>query len=295
MFFPVSDITCSPLLPFFSAFVVSLCCSVGGVSGGFLLVPFQISILGITQPCVSATNHVFNLLACPSGIYRFWREGRFVWPLALLLIIGTMPGVFLGAWVKTRFLQDILHFSLFVGFVLLFIALRMLLAFLKEKRKAEIGKPTSAHVICQSSLSALDFTFQGVQYHLPCLPVFVLSLIVGVIGGIYGIGGGAIMGPFLVAGFGLPVYITAGSTLCATFVASFTGVASYLWLAAISQSTVGPDWTLGLLMGLGGVLGTYCGARLQRFVPHKLLKALLLGILLYAGCYYLVKGLLALV
>lgn len=41
----------------------------------------------------------------------------------------------------------------------------------------------------------------------------VLCFIVGIVGGIYGIGGGAIVAPFLVTFFGLPVYTVAGATL----------------------------------------------------------------------------------
>jgi uncharacterized protein len=42
--------------------------------------------------------------------------------------------------------------------------------------------------------------------------------VVGVIGGIYSIGGGSIIAPFLVTVFGLPVYTVAGATLIGTFV-----------------------------------------------------------------------------
>jgi uncharacterized protein len=47
---------------------------------------------------------------------------------------------------------------------------------------------------------------------------------VGLIGGAYGIGGGSIMAPFLVAVFQLPVYTIAGSALTATCITSVAGV-----------------------------------------------------------------------
>jgi hypothetical protein len=66
----------------------------GGVSGAFLLLPFQVSFLNYTAPSVSATNQVFNIVAIPSGVYRYIREGRMLWPLTWAVIIGTLPGVF---------------------------------------------------------------------------------------------------------------------------------------------------------------------------------------------------------
>jgi uncharacterized membrane protein YfcA len=33
-----------------------------------------------------------------------------------------------------------------------------------------------------------------------------------------------------------------------------------------------PDWSLGILFGLGGFMGMYLGARTQKFVPQKFIK-----------------------
>lgn len=97
MLFPISGVEVNPLIPLLTAFFVSFFTSMGGVSGAFLLLPFQVSILGYVTPSVSATNQVFNILAIPSGVYRFIREGRMLWPLTWAVIIGPLPGVFIGA------------------------------------------------------------------------------------------------------------------------------------------------------------------------------------------------------
>jgi uncharacterized membrane protein YfcA len=72
----------------------------------------------------------------------------------------------------------------------------------------------------------------GKTYAFSSPAIFALSLGVGVIGGIYSIGGGSIIAPFLVAVFGLPVYTVAGATMIGTFVTSAAGVAFYELLAA---------------------------------------------------------------
>jgi len=112
MLFPISGIEVNPFIPFVVAYVVSFITSMGGVSGAFLLLPSQVSMLGYTAPSVSATNQVFNIVAIPSGVYRYIREGRMLLPLTWAVIIGTLPGVFIGAWIlrsiseTDRFLKD---------------------------------------------------------------------------------------------------------------------------------------------------------------------------------------------
>ena len=96
MYFPTAGIECSPFVPFAVALGVSFFTSMGGVSGAFLLLPFQMSVLGYVNPSVSATNQFFNVLACPAGVWRYWREGRLLWPLTLVVALGTLPGVFAG-------------------------------------------------------------------------------------------------------------------------------------------------------------------------------------------------------
>ena len=118
MFFPTAGIECNPLIPPLAAFAVSLVTSMGGVSGAFLLLPFQMSFLGYTNPSVSATNQLFNVVATPSGVWRYAREGRLLWPLSVTVAIGTLPGVFIGALIRVNWLPDPAAFSVFAGLVL---------------------------------------------------------------------------------------------------------------------------------------------------------------------------------
>ena len=74
MLFPVSGVKTYIFIPPLVALVVSFFTSMGGVSGAFLLLPFQMSFLNFTSPSVSATNFVFNIVAIPSGVYRFSRK-----------------------------------------------------------------------------------------------------------------------------------------------------------------------------------------------------------------------------
>nr|NJM02662.1 sulfite exporter TauE/SafE family protein [Desulfobacula sp.] len=132
MFFSTAGIETAFWIPPSVAFAVSFFTSMGGVSGAFLLLPFQMSFLGYTHPSVSATNQVFNIVAIPSGVYRYRREGRMVWPLAWVVIAGTLPGVFIGAVVRVAYLPDPKQFKLFAAGVLLYIGIKMVRDVLKK-------------------------------------------------------------------------------------------------------------------------------------------------------------------
>ena len=56
MHFPVSGVDCPAWLPVMLAFVVALVTAPAGLSGAFLLLPFQMSVLGYISPGVTPTN-----------------------------------------------------------------------------------------------------------------------------------------------------------------------------------------------------------------------------------------------
>jgi uncharacterized membrane protein YfcA len=115
--------------------------------------------------------------------------------------------------------------------------------------------------------------------------------VVGIVGGVYGIGGGSIIAPFLMTFFGLPVYTIAGAALMGTLVTSVVGVLFYQFLAPFYPNVgVSPDWALGLLFGLGGFLGMYSGARLQKYASARLIKWILLFCTLFVGVGYLLSA-----
>lgn len=60
MFFPAAPIEIHPWIPPVVAFVISLFTSMGGVSGAFLLLPFEMSVSGFDSPAVTPANHLFH-------------------------------------------------------------------------------------------------------------------------------------------------------------------------------------------------------------------------------------------
>jgi uncharacterized membrane protein YfcA len=282
MYFPVAGIEVSPVVPPLVAFGVSFFASRGGISGAFLLLPFQMSVLGYTNPSVSSTNQFYNVVAIPSGVYRYIKEKRMVWPLTIAVAAGTLPGVFIGAYVRVAWLPDPKQFKLFAAAVLMYIGARLIRDLLRPAAKPAtpggqktVAQPFEVSVL-EFSMQRISYSFQGKTHSCPTLGIFTLSFVVGIIGGTYGIGGGAIIAPFFVAWFRLPVHTISGATLMGTFLTSVAGVLFYMLIAPFfPQQSVAPDWMLGLLFGMGGMAGMYCGARCQKHVPATAIKWLL--------------------
>jgi uncharacterized membrane protein YfcA len=241
-----------------------------------------------------------------------------VWPLTWVVVAGTLPGVFIGAIVRIAYLPDPKNFKLFASGVLMYIGLKITVDLMKKK--GEMGKVSSEKRFqamargcrektthdketCEKNLpviavthfnwTRLGYTFYGERFDISFWGIFALSLIVGIVGGIYGIGGGAIIAPFFVTFFGLPVYTVAGAALMGTFITSVAGVLFYHAIAPFyPHLSIAPDWSLGVLFGLGGMAGMYLGARCQKYVPAAAIKWMLAGVIIFTAVKYAVGFLL---
>lgn len=272
--FPVSGVETWPWLPPLAALVVSFFTSMVGVSGAFLLLPFQISVLGFGGPAASATNLVFNLFATPGGVWRYARDGRMAWPLAGLIVAGTLPGVVLGFYLRVLVLAEGARFQLFVGTVMLYLAWRLLADSAPWARpRSLLPVPAGARLrLVHAGARRIELGLGEQAFGFSTPAVVGLAGIVGVVGGAYGIGGGAIIAPVLVGVMRLPIHAVAGAALAGTFATSVLGVAVYSLLPIPGGGSAAPDWLLGSLFGLGGLAGMVLGASAQRHLSQRVLR-----------------------
>jgi uncharacterized membrane protein YfcA len=252
------------LTGFLAGLLISVVTSPVGVSGAVFLLPVQLSVLHVPSPAVTPTNLLFNVVAGPGALVRYGRNDQLIGPLAKLLIAGTVPGVVLGATIRVFAIPGPHVFRLVASSVLLPLGLWLVA---RALRPGGADRPALTRNI-----------------------ILGLSVVTGTIGGIYGIGGGSVLGPIL-AGRGIPMTQIAPAALAATFATSIVGAGTYGILALTTSSDISPRWILGLLCGIGGLIGGYLGARLQRHLPERSLR-LILGTLATAlALLYLIQGL----
>jgi uncharacterized membrane protein YfcA len=249
-------------LGFAAGLVIATITAPVGVSGAVFMLPFQLSALNVPNPAVTPTNLLYNVIAGPGALLRYRRRGLLTRPLTRHLLAGTIPGIIVGAVVRVFLLPGPRAFRIVAGVVLL--ALGMWLIY------RTVGQPRPHRPLSSRAVMAL-------------------ALGVGVVGGVYGIGGGSILSPILV-GSGMTVAIVAPAALASTFITSVIGALTYAVLALFAHGSIAPDWPLGIACGLGGLVGGYLGARLQPVVPERVLRLLLGCLAVGIGGLYLIQG-----
>lgn len=254
------------LLGLAAGLLIAAATAPAGVSGAVFLLPVQLSVLDVPSPAVTPTNLLFNVVAIPGALLRYRRQGGLSGPLTRQLAAGTLPGVIAGAVIRVYAVPGPRAFRLIVAAFLLPLGTWLALRTLRGPRARTPGPEPSRRTVT------------------------ALALAVGVVGGIYGIGGGSILSPVLAAR-GIPVARIAPAALASTFLTSITGAVTYALLAAVrTGGSIAPDWPLGLACGLGGLIGGYIGARLQARVPDQALRLLLSAIALALAVLYIAQA-----
>lgn len=242
------------IVGFAAAFGMATLASPAGVSGAVLLLPFQVSVLGTPSPSVTPTNLLYNVVATPGALYRYWRQGQTGGRLTTVLLAGTIPGVIAGSVIRVELLPGPRAFEIVIAAVL--VPLGSWLAFHVQPDGEAAWLPLSTTIIV------------------------AVALVVGAVGGIYGIGGGSILAPILI-GAGRSPRDVAPATLLSTFLTSVVGVGTFVVLSTQHHGSIAPDWGIGIALGVGGLLGSYLGALIQRRLPDQLIRRIL-GLLVAA-------------
>lgn len=160
-----------------------------GVSGAVFLLPVQLSLFAVPNPAVTPTNLLYNVVAGPGALLRYRRDGALTGPLVRRLVLGTLPGVVSGAVIRVFALPGPRVFRLLVAALVLPLGLWLITRTLyptPPESRRPAPRPRT---------------------------VTTLALVVGVVGGIYGIDGGSILGPILV-GRGVPIAKFAPAAAC---------------------------------------------------------------------------------
>jgi uncharacterized protein len=256
----------TPITALTAAFAIAALTTPAGVSGAVLLLPFQVSVLGTPSPAVTPTNLLYNVVASPGAIWRYRRQGQTGGPLLRVLLAGTLPGVIAGSVIRVYLLPGPTVFDLVVAAVLMPLG-----AWLALTRPAP-GDTTPR------------------RKHLPGVVTGLIAAAAGCVGGIYGIGGGSILAPILIAD-GRPPAQVAPAALTSTFVTSLAGVVTFSILSLHHHGSVAPNWPTGIALGIGGLAGGYLGARLHARLPEKIIRRLLALVVVAIGVRYLWAGL----
>lgn len=229
-----------------------------GAGGGFILVPLLI-LWHPDWTVEQITAISMAVVACNaiSGSAAYMVNRRIDYKAGLLFAVSTIPGSILGVW-ATRFLERG-FFDLLFGALLIFLG-----GYLFYKG----GKPKPvfhAHDLKKGWVSArvVDKAGEVYAYAYDQRKGVLLSVVVGFLSPVLGIGGGIIHVPAMVEWLYFPVHIaTATSHFILAVMASVTVVTHYL------EGSYDPEFVRNTVLGLA--IGIIPGAQLGAILSKKM-------------------------
>jgi uncharacterized protein len=240
-----------------------------GAGGGFLLVPVLIWLYPAAQPellaSVSLAVVFFNAL---SGSVAYGRLHRIDYRTGLIFSAAALPGAVLGA-LSTEYIPRQV-FDLIVGFLLVMSAVFLILRPNPRISNSPSGKSGAHSVsIVDSSGATYEFSFN------PRLGI-ALSLGIGYLSSVLGIGGGIIHVPVLVHLLNFPVHIATATSHFILALVALSGTVTHL-----ATGTLLEGWKDIVPLTIGVVVGAQIGARLSsRLGGPAIIRGLALALLL---------------
>ena len=227
-----------------------------GIGGGIIMVPLLVSVGGLDQRAAAATSLVAIVPAAVVGSITYFVNGEIDFAAGGLVAIGAVVGTLIG----TRLLRTIPLAWLRWMFIALIVvvAVRMLLV-----------PPERGDSVELTVWVALAYV--------------ALGLVMGVASGLFGIGGGVIAVPALVALFGASDLVAKGTSL---LVMIPTGVAG-----TVSNARAGVvDVRAGLVVGVAATVASVPGVALALIMPPRLSGILFAALLLAAAAQLTVRA-----
>lgn len=225
-----------------------------GVGGGFILVPVFLLIFDYTPQFAVGTSLAVVFLNAFSGTIAYVRQNKIYYDAAIRFSLATLPGAVIGSYFARYFISYIFYISF--GLLLISIA-GLLYWLLKEEDES----------VCRADVFLAQYNrFLGI----------VLSVLVGFLSSVFGIGGGIIHVPAMIALLGFSTQVATATSHFVLAVSTFFGVAShYFW----GNILIGPT----IVVGSGAAIGAQIGAYIAPKTKARSITLLLCMALLFLG------------
>jgi uncharacterized protein len=239
-----------------------------GGGGSVLAVPLLVYLVGVQSPHIAiGTSAIAVALSALANLIQHARAGNVKWPCASVFAAAGVVGAFLGSTAGKAF--DGQKLLLLFGLLMIVIA-----GFMASQR----GNPGSP---------AVKLTANSARTLLPRLAGYGFS--VGALSGFFGIGGGFLVVPGLMAATDMPMIAAVGSSLVSVTAFGFTTAANYAFSGLI-------DWPMAALFIGAGVIGGFFGGRAATRLSgdKQTLKLIFAGVVAAVGVYVTARGVMTL-
>ena len=235
-----------------------------GIGGGLLMVP-ALTMFGVPLVQATATSLVGVFLSSVSGSLRNLGMKELNWRVSLVLAtfgIFTAQG---GAWLGDRIPDHWLSLS-FAVLLLVTIYLMNLRQSLKSRHAINL------------ELSPDKLATTPIRY----APTAGIGLLVGLLSGLFGVGGGLVMVPLQMLLLNEPIKSAVRTSLGAIVAIAISALAQHAWNGNVL-------WIPGLCLGLGGIVGAQIGTRLLPRFPDRTVSLMFRCTLILLAVYMVVR------
>ncbi|MBS0270512.1 MAG: sulfite exporter TauE/SafE family protein [Proteobacteria bacterium] len=235
-----------------------------GGGGSILAVPLLVYVVGVRSPHIAiGTSAIAVALSAMAGLVGHAKKNNVKWRCALVFAFAGIIGAACGSSLGKQF--DGQKLLLLFGVLMLVIA--TLMFFKKE------GGGNAEVKLCRENAYRL----------LP--PLVIYGFGVGTLSGFFGIGGGFLIVPGLMAATGMPLIYAIGSSLVSVVAFGATTAFNY----ALSDMV---DWRLASWFIVGGIVGGFAGrSAATALAPNKThLSHIFAGIVATVGIYVVLRG-----
>jgi uncharacterized membrane protein YfcA len=213
----------------FSGALVGFVLGLVGGGGSILAVPLMVYLVGVRSPHMAIGTSALAVAANAAlGLTNHARHGNVKWRCALVFASSGIAGAAIGSTMGKAFDGQKLLF--------LFALVMIVVGILMLRRRGHLGD--SKVRLGRENAGKL------VGYGLGA----------GLFSGFFGIGGGFLIVPGLIAATGMPMLNAVGSSLVAVTTFGLTTAANYALSGLV-------DWWLALVFVAGGLLGSLLGTR----------------------------------
>lgn len=244
-----------------SGTVVGFSLGLVGGGGSILAVPLLVYVVGVSNPHVAiGTSAVAVAASAAINLWTHAAAGNVKWRCASVFAAAGIIGAYLGStFGKMVSGQQLLA---------LFAVLMMIVGALMLRGRSGDGEPL-------------------VRLNRENLPKLLgLGFAAGGLSGFFGIGGGFLIVPALIAATGMPILYAVGSSLMAVTAFGLTTAANYAFSGLV-------DWRLAALFILGGILGGLFGSRSAKMLAARkgTLNMVFAALIFAVAVYMLIRSL----
>ena len=276
MDFPIAGVTVSPILLALLGFVVGVLGGFFGVGGGFLAGPMMY-LLGVPMNFVVGTDLAHMTGKSIVAARRHRALGHVDIKLGLMMVVGTVPGVELGARVIEHLEAEgsidlvlgivyIVILSLIAGFTAWesLRALEMTRADEMDAKDALAFQGLSRRVRSFRLRPMMSFPRSGIA-EVSVWAVLGVGFLTGLLAGMLGVGGGFIRMPMLIYVVGVPTHVAVGTDLFEIVISAGFGTVTHALKGNV-------DILMALIMHTGAAIGAQLGALGTRYVSGPRLR-----------------------